>query len=272
MKYYLKIITILLILTSNSFQSQTTLNNNLIQEEITQLGFYIKGEKSYTPFSLINNSNFPEFKHLGTINSLKRTNNQLELIVYTETSLGEQLTLTSRKLSLVIKTEEIIFKVTPLPKKNRYQLTTTTEIPDGSFLYLPYGGWNRIYAIFLGDKENEAVKFFSDTTMKPAYAALHNLKQTIKSFPENKELSQLLPIWEKIKKTENEDKDFNYITKTWEKYKKTEKVALKVSYLNQIQRELSNFITRYPKNEKAELIKQYQNEINKELPKLKKMI
>ncbi len=257
---------------SNPCQSQTTLNNNLIPEEITQLGFYIKGEKSYTSFSLINNSNFPEFKHLGTVNSLKRTNNQLELIVYTETSLGEQLTLITRKLSLVVKTEEIIFKVSPLRKQNMYKLTTTTKIQDGSFLYVPYGGWNQIYTVFLGDKEKEAIKFFSDTTMKPAYAALHNLRQSIKSFPENKQLSQLLPVWEKINKTEKEDKDFHYINKTWEKYKKTEKIAQKVSYLNQIQRELTNFITRYPKNEKTESIKQYQNEINKELPKLKKMI
>ncbi len=259
-------------MTTNPCQSQTTSNDNLIPEEITQLGFYIKGEKSYTSFTLINNSNFPEFKHLETVNSLNRTNNLLELIVYTEASLGEQLTLISRKLSLVIKTEEIIFKVTPLNKKKKYKLSTTTKIEDGSFLYLASGGWNQIYTVFLGDKEKEAVKFFSDTTMRPAYAALHNLKQTIKSFPENKKLSQLLPVWEKIKKTEQEDKDFNYISKTWKKYKETEKVAQKVSYLNQMQRELTNFLKRYPENEKAALVKQYQDEINKELPKLKKMI
>ncbi len=271
MKHHLKIITILLIMIGNHSQSQTTLKDNVTQEEITQLGFYIKGEKAYTSFSSIKNSSFPEFKHLGTINSLKRTNNQLELIVFTKESLESQLTLISRKLSLIIKTEEIIFKVSPLDKKNRYKLTSVTEIQDGSFLYLS-GGWNQIYAVFLGDKEKEAVKFFSNTTMRPAYTALYNLKKAIKSFPENKKLSQLLPVWEKIKKTESSNKDFTYISKIWKKYKGTEKIAQKVFYLNEIQRKLTNFLTRYPKNKKGDLIKQYQNEINKELPKLKKMI
>ncbi len=273
MKYHLKMMAILLLMISNYSQSQTTSNNALSLEEITQIGVYVKGEKSYVPFSHINNSNFPEFKHLGAINSLQRANKQLELIVYIESSLESQLTFVSRKLSLVIKTEEIVFKVSPLDKKNMYKLTTTAKIEDGSFLYLPnMGGWNQVYAVFLGNKEKETVKFFSDTTMRPTYSALYNLQESIKSFPKNKELSKLLPVWKKIKEKESQDKSFNYISKTWGKYKKTEKIAQKISYLNEIQRKLTNFLTRYPKNGKEDLIKKYQNEIKKELPKLKRMI
>lgn len=242
-----------------------------MENNIKQFGIHIKNKDSYLAFVTINNTDFPEFRHLNKVPSVLRENDQIEIIVYLQNFESGYLVAQARKLALGGFNEDINFGVEPLEKENMYKLTTDRTIPDGSFLFISTG-WNEILAVFLGDSEKEAIAFFSDTNLRPAYAAVPDLEDTIKVFPNSQELTNLLPKWQEIKQLERQELEYKYVEEAWQKYQGTEKISLKIRYLKDLQMALNGFLANHPESNKSKECKERQIEIDTKLPQLEKMI
>ncbi|WP_106793658.1 hypothetical protein [Aquimarina sp. Aq78] len=242
-----------------------------MENNIKQFGIHIKSKDSYLAFVTINNTSFPEFRHLNKVPSVLRENDQIEIIVYLQNFESGYLVAQARKLALGGFNEDINFNIEPLEKENMYKLTTDKTIPDGSFLFISTG-WNEILTVFLGDSEQEAIAFFSDTNLRPAYAAVPDLEETIKAFPNSQKLIDLLPGWKEIKQLERQELEYKYVEEAWQKYQETEKISLKIRYLKDMQMALNGFLVNHPQSNKSEECRERQIEIDTKLPELEKMI
>lgn len=242
-----------------------------METDIKQLGIYIKGNVNYLAFEAIHNANFPEFRHLNKIPSVIRENDQIEIIVYLQNFENTHLEVQVRKLALAGYNEIINFNIEPLEKKNMYRLTTNKNVTDGSFIFISTG-WNEIVAVFLGDQEKETITFFSDTNLRPAYAAVPDLEDTIKAFPQSQELVGLLPKWKEIQQLERQELEYKYVDEAWQKYQETEKISLKIRYLKDMQMALNGFLSNHPDSNKSQECQERQTEIDTKLPELEKMI
>ncbi|WP_109851812.1 hypothetical protein [Aquimarina sp. AU58] len=252
---------------SSCFKKQ----KKIIEKNIKQFGIHIKSKDSYLSFATINNTSFPEFRHLNKIPSVLRENDHIEIIVYLQNFESGSLVAQARKLALGGFNEDVNFGIEPLEKENMYKLTTDTTIPDGSFLFISIG-WNEILAVFLGDSEKEVIAFFSDTNLRPAYAAVPDLEDTIKAFPNSQELINLLPKWKEIKQLERQELEYKYVEEAWQKYHGTEKISLKIRYLKDMQMALNGFLANHPESNKSEECRERQIQIDTKLPELEKMI
>ncbi|PKV49887.1 hypothetical protein ATE84_1926 [Aquimarina sp. MAR_2010_214] len=244
---------------------------NICAQKLKDFGVYIKSNDDYIKFVTLNNTNFPEFKDLNKAPSILRGNNKVELILYWNNFKSSSLVVKARKLALGGFNETINFSIEPLEKENMYKLTTDKTIPDGSFLFI-LNGWDEILTVFLGDSEQQAITFFSDTNLKPAYAAVPDLEDAIKAFPNSQKLADLLPKWKEIKQLEQQELEYEYVEEAWQKYQKAEKISLKIRYLKDMQMALNNFLANHPESNKSVECKKRQTEINTKLPELEKMM
>lgn len=242
-----------------------------MENNITQFGIYIKSNNGYVPMSLITNSSYPEFKHLAKVPSIKRNSNKIELLFYSKNFNATHFVATAKKLALKNISKEVNFNISSTDKENMFTLTTDTGVNDGWFLYIPMG-WDEIAAAFLGDAEEEAIAFFSDKTLAPAYAAVQDLEDLIKVFPNNGQLSKLFSEWRIIAKQEKEVSDFMYVQEAWGQYQEAEKVILKIRYLEKLQIEINGFLSNHPESSLASDCEEFQKEIDIKFPEYNKMI
>ncbi len=242
-----------------------------MKNNITQFGIYIKSNHGYVPMTTINNANYPEFKHLKKATSIEREDDDVTLIIYSNHFDATYFKASIRKLALKGSSEDLNFSISLMDKENMYQLTTNTKVPNGSFIFIQMG-WDEISTVFLGDAQKEAVTFFSNIDLQPAYAASQDLETTINIFPDNEQLVMLLPKWGKLKKQEKEITDYKYVEDVWKQYQESEKITLKVRYLEKLQVELNGFLNNHPDGIKLTECKEKQVEIDTKLPEYEKMI
>ena len=205
--------------------------------EIESYGIYVAVAKGFVKVKQYDHiGNYVDFKYLNEIPSAIRENEKLKLIVFKKDFKENSITFSLRPIQTTIEVRDVRFDVKPLKTKDMYELTLDKPVPAGTMLQV-YDGyfWNaNMGAIVLGDTEKELVKYFSRTDLVKAYAVKAYIEDSLKAYPNNKELKNLSSRWNKLAKLEKAARDYTYVQKSWKKYKNTPKIKLQVRYLKKM--------------------------------------
>ena len=246
----------LLLLALSAYSSAKTI------KKIDAHGVYVVAKKSYVKVTAYNHyANVVDFKYLNEIASVKRrSSKKVKLIVYTADFRQEKYSFETRPIQTAVKIDEVGFSVRPMKKKGMYEFTLDKSIADGNILHVHAHeiSGRKMGAIVLGDPQKGLVRYFSDKKLEKAYAVLAYLEDSIKAYPENKELGALLPVWQQARKDEKAKKAYGYIDENWRKYKDATKIHLKVRYLRGMLGEINGYLRVYPDSYKAEEAKHRQ--------------
>lgn len=231
-------------------------------KKIDSHGVYVVAKKDYVKVTAYNHyGNFVGFKYLNEIASVKRrSSKKVKLIVYTADFSQENYSFEIRPMQTTVKIDEVGFSVKPMKKKGMYEFTLDKSFADGNMLrvHAPEIFGRKMGVIVLGDTQKELVRYFSNKKLKKSYAVLAYLEDSIKAYPENKELKALLPVWKQARKNEKARKAYGYIDENWRKYKGAKKLHLKVRYLRGMLGEINGYLRDHPDGRKVEEAKQRQ--------------
>jgi hypothetical protein len=238
--------------------------------ELSDYGIYAITKDGPVALVTVNDS-YPSFKHFGTIPSIKRGENKLELVIFMPNLQADSVQVVFRKLAVAGSNDEKVFKVSPTEQGDVFKITSPADYEDGQFVFV-FMGWDEIVAGYLGDAEADLETFFSDFDKEPAYAIYADLQDVCKCFPDNEALQSLLKKWEEKEAFEKSSRDFTYVEEAWQAYQSETKVALKLRYLEKTQMEINGFLSSHPDSPQAQQCKTMQEEIDTKIPELEAMV
>ncbi|MBL6449378.1 hypothetical protein JMN32_23910 [Fulvivirga sp. 29W222] len=122
---------------------------------------------------------------------------------------------------------------------NRIELTFD-KLKQGQLLIIR--DQTNLYGIGIGSISGKLVDLFN-TTDRPSHAVLGNLKDALKSFPNNVQLKELLGVWEEKYVVEKSEKTWATVLEKWETYKREEERGSKKVFANDVEHEIEYYLS-----------------------------
>lgn len=243
-------------------------------DTIESEGVYVVAEKGFVKVGSYNyDSNFVDFNHLHEINSVKRADQNLKLIVYKKDFNPSSITLELRPIATTVDVRQVDFDAKPGAKANTYELTLDKPVKDGVMLHVRAGDFFRNYGvIMLGETQAELVKYFSQKDLPSAYTVKQYLDDARKAFPNNAELKKLSTYWDKAGKDDKDKQMYAYVEENWQEYQKAEKLAAKAHFLNEMLGWINGYLNDYPDGLKVSEAKQRKKHAEEKLKEIEKQI
>lgn len=243
-------------------------------DTIESEGVYVVAEKGFVKVGSYNHdSNFVDFNHLNEINSVKRADQNLKLIIYKKDFNPASITLELRPIATTVDVRQVDFDAKPGAKANTYELTLDKPVKDGVMVHVRAGDFFRNYGvIMLGETQAELVKFFSQKDLPSAFTVKQYLDDARKAFPNNAELKKLSTHWDKAGNDEKDKKGYAYVEEKWQLYQGTEKIKLKARYLEELIGEINGYLNDHPNGYKVTEAKQRKQHAEEKLKEIEKQI
>ncbi|PIB36649.1 hypothetical protein BFP72_15190 [Reichenbachiella sp. 5M10] len=114
--------------------------------------------------------------------------------------------------------------------------------------------YNNLYCIGMGSVSETLVQLFN-TTDAPAYAVVENIKQALKSFPDNLQLQASLGVWELKNIDDKSAKAWKQVEEKWAQYNEREDREGKLLFAGDVEHEIAYYLSlddQMPQREAAE--------------------